>query len=43
MKASPRIAFLGTGAQGASIVSDFTRAGLDVTFIDLWRRCAATV
>ena len=36
MKANPRIAFLGTGAQGASIAADFTRAGLDVTFIDQW-------
>lgn len=33
---SPRIAFLGTGAQGASIAADFTLAGLDVTFIDQW-------
>ena len=33
---SPRIAFLGTGAQGASIACDFARAGLDVTFIDQW-------
>lgn len=32
----PRIAFLGTGAQGASIAADFTLAGLDVTFIDQW-------
>ncbi|SEQ75403.1 2-dehydropantoate 2-reductase [Loktanella sp. DSM 29012] len=36
MKLNPRIAFLGTGAQGASIAADFTRAGLDVTFIDQW-------
>ncbi|MGY9048297.1 hypothetical protein P775_22535 [Puniceibacterium antarcticum] len=36
MKANPRIAFLGTGAQGASIAADLTRAGLDVTFIDQW-------
>jgi 2-dehydropantoate 2-reductase len=35
-KTSPRIAFLGTGAQGASIACDFARAGLDVTFIDQW-------
>jgi 2-dehydropantoate 2-reductase len=35
-KASPRIAFLGTGAQGASIAADFAAAGLDVTFIDQW-------
>ena len=32
----PRIAFLGTGAQGASIAADFAVAGLDVTFIDQW-------
>ncbi len=32
----PRIAFLGTGAQGASIAADFASAGLDVTFIDQW-------
>src|SRR5690349_15194282 len=31
-----RIAFLGTGAQGASIAADFALAGLDVTFIDQW-------
>lgn len=36
MKENPRIAFLGTGAQGASIACDFARAGLDVTFIDQW-------
>ncbi len=34
--AGPRIAFLGTGAQGASIAADFALAGLDVTFIDQW-------
>lgn len=33
---TPRIAFLGTGAQGASIAADFALAGLDVTFIDQW-------
>ncbi len=32
----PRIAFLGTGAQGASIAADFALASLDVTFIDQW-------
>ena len=32
----PRIAFLGTGAQGASIAADFAIAGLDVVFIDQW-------
>ncbi len=35
-KSSKRIAFLGTGAQGASIAADFALAGLDVTFIDQW-------
>jgi 2-dehydropantoate 2-reductase len=35
-KKSQRIAFLGTGAQGASIATDFALAGLDVTFIDQW-------
>ena len=33
---SPKIAVLGTGANGASIGADLTRAGLDVTFIDQW-------
>lgn len=36
MKKNPRIAFLGTGAQGASIAADFVLAGLDVTLIDQW-------
>lgn len=31
-----RIAFIGTGAQGASIAADFVLAGLDVTLIDQW-------
>lgn len=31
-----RIAFVGTGAQGASIGADFVLAGLDVTFIEQW-------
>lgn len=31
-----RIAFVGTGAQGASIGADFALAGLDVTFIEQW-------
>ncbi|MEZ5091707.1 ketopantoate reductase family protein [Nocardioides sp.] len=31
-----RIGFIGTGAQGASIAADLTRAGLDVTFIEQW-------
>lgn len=35
-KKGPRIAFLGTGAQGASIAADFVLAGLDVTLIDQW-------
>jgi 2-dehydropantoate 2-reductase len=35
-KASPRIAFVGAGAQGASIGADFALAGLDVTFIEQW-------
>lgn len=33
---SPRIAVLGTGAQGAGIGADLVRAGLDVTFIEQW-------
>ena len=33
---TPRIAFLGTGAQGASIGADFVLAGHDVTFIEQW-------
>ena len=33
---SARIAVVGTGANGASIGADMTRAGLDVTFIDQW-------
>ncbi|MDP9843017.1 ketopantoate reductase family protein [Streptosporangium lutulentum] len=32
----PRIAVLGTGANGAAIGADLTRAGLDVTFIEQW-------
>jgi len=31
-----KIAFVGTGAQGASIGADFTLAGLDITFIERW-------
>ncbi|MET0304383.1 MAG: 2-dehydropantoate 2-reductase N-terminal domain-containing protein [Microbacteriaceae bacterium] len=31
-----RIAFVGTGAQGAGIAADLVRAGLDVTFIEQW-------
>jgi len=32
----PKIAFVGTGAQGASIGADFALAGHDVTFIEQW-------
>ena len=32
----PRIAVLGTGANGAGIGADLIRAGLDVTFIEQW-------
>jgi 2-dehydropantoate 2-reductase len=32
----PKIAFLGTGAQGAGIGADLVNAGLDVTFIEQW-------
>lgn len=32
----PRVAVLGTGAQGAGIGADLVRAGLDVTFIEQW-------
>jgi 2-dehydropantoate 2-reductase len=35
-RANPRIAFVGTGAQGASIGADFVLAGHDVTFIEQW-------
>jgi 2-dehydropantoate 2-reductase len=33
---NPKIAFVGTGAQGASIGADFVLAGYDVTFIEQW-------
>jgi 2-dehydropantoate 2-reductase len=33
---APRIAVLGSGANGASIGADLTRAGLDVTLIEQW-------
>ncbi len=33
---SKKIAVLGTGANGASIAADLTRAGLDVVLIDQW-------
>jgi 2-dehydropantoate 2-reductase len=36
MKMRKRIAVLGTGANGAAIGADLTRAGLDVTFIEQW-------
>src|SRR5580658_8537155 len=36
MTGTPRIAFVGTGAQGASIGADFALAGHDVTFIEQW-------
>ncbi|MFE7844200.1 ketopantoate reductase family protein [Microbacterium sp. NPDC057407] len=32
----PRIAILGSGAQGSGIGEDLVRAGLDVTFIEQW-------
>jgi 2-dehydropantoate 2-reductase len=34
--AAPRIAVLGTGANGAGIAADLVRAGHDVTFIEQW-------
>jgi len=33
---NPKIAFVGTGAQGAAIGADFALAGFDVTFIEQW-------
>ncbi len=36
MRGNPKIAFVGTGAQGASIGADFVLAGYDVTFIEQW-------
>jgi len=33
---SPRIAVLGTGANGAAIGADLTNAGYDVTFVEQW-------
>ncbi|MDR7143926.1 2-dehydropantoate 2-reductase N-terminal domain-containing protein [Rhizobium sp. BE258] len=35
-KGDLKIAFVGTGAQGASIGADFIEAGFDVTFIEQW-------
>ena len=36
VNSNPKIAFVGTGAQGASIGADFALAGYDVTFIEQW-------
>ena len=36
LNGNPKIAFVGTGAQGASIGADFALAGHDVTFIEQW-------
>ena len=36
VSSNPKIAFVGTGAQGASIGADFALAGYDVTFIEQW-------
>ena len=36
VKDNQKIAFVGTGAQGASIGADFALAGHDVTFIEQW-------
>lgn len=36
MTTSKKIAFVGTGANGAAIAADLTRAGLDVTLIEQW-------
>src|ERR1700743_397985 len=33
---NPRIAVLGTGAQGASAGADFAQAGYNVTFVEQW-------
>ncbi|WP_417564115.1 ketopantoate reductase family protein [Microbacterium sp.] len=33
---NPKIAILGSGAQGAGVGADMTRAGYDVTFIEQW-------
>jgi 2-dehydropantoate 2-reductase len=33
---TPRVAIVGTGANGAGIGADLTRAGLDVTLVDQW-------
>lgn len=36
MTSRPRIAFVGTGANGAGIAADLVKAGLDVSFIEQW-------
>ncbi|MEN3268126.1 2-dehydropantoate 2-reductase [Pseudonocardia sp.] len=36
LNSSVRVAVVGTGANGASIGADLTRAGVDVTFIEQW-------
>jgi len=36
LPSSPRIAFVGTGAQGAGVAADLIRAGLDVVCIEQW-------
>jgi 2-dehydropantoate 2-reductase len=36
LSARPRIAVVGTGANGAAIGADLTRAGHDVTFVEQW-------
>jgi NADPH-dependent 2,4-dienoyl-CoA reductase/sulfur reductase-like enzyme len=38
MKKSPKIAFVGSGAQGSGVAADLVRAGLDVTLIEQWPR-----
>lgn len=40
---SPRIAVLGTGANGAGIAADLVRAGHDVTLIDQWPENVAAI
>jgi 2-dehydropantoate 2-reductase len=36
LPSSPRIAFVGAGAQGAGVAADLIRAGLDVVLIEQW-------
>jgi 2-dehydropantoate 2-reductase len=38
MEKSPKIAFVGSGAQGSGVAADLVRAGLDVTLIEQWPR-----